>query len=195
MTAMLCGVLWSGCGSQKQVVDGATGASQRTECDDNTYDSVKPLEQDGPTSVIHQIPENRIHLIGGNPVNAIPKGVAFKMSGAYENNVPLNLNADGTLASYPAPTDITTGSAPIRLADGWWLDRRGVSANTVFSRYTLGEYSSLPEAPSPAQLLESIIPGARVTQVERLPMSPAVAAADTAAVNAYLRSSEYKLTD
>lgn len=138
--------------------------------------------------VVHYPPENRVHIIGGTPVNAIPKAVAFKMSGDYAEHVPMSLNPDGTLASYPAPTDITANSAPIELSGGWWLDRCGVSSSTVFSRYTLAEYAALESAPSPAEMVESIIPGARVTVVERLSMTPSEAVADTVAVNVWLRS-------
>ena len=133
------------------------------------------------------------HVIGLPPVQAMPQATVFRMSGDYADNLPLNLSPDGTLASYPAPSDITAESAPLPLAGGWWLDRRGVNASTVFSSYTLSEYASLPEAPSPEKLLASIIPGARVTAVERLPMSPVQAAADTAAVNAYLRGATFSL--
>ena len=67
--------------------------------------------------------------------------------GTFLRSIFLNLSPDGTLASYPAPSDFTAESAPLPLAGGWWLDRRGVNASTVFSSYTLSEYASLPEAP------------------------------------------------
>lgn len=113
-----------------------------------------------------------------------PKAVAYRMSGDYADNVPVTLAPDGAIISYPAPTDLTDRSAPLPLADGWWLDRRGISANSVFSRYTYSEYRALPAAPTPAELKASLIPGARVTATLQLPMTVAEATADTAAANA-----------
>lgn len=113
-----------------------------------------------------------------------PKAVAYRMSGDYADNVPVTLAADGAIITYPAPTDLTDRSAPLPLADGWWLDRRGISANSVFTRYTYSEYRALPAAPTPAELKASVIPGARVTVTLQLPMTVAEATADTAAANA-----------
>lgn len=115
-----------------------------------------------------------------------PKAVAYRMSGDYADNVPVTLAADGAIISYPAPGDLTDRSAPLPLADGWWLDRRGISANSVFTRYTYSEYRALPAAPTPAELKASLIPGARVTATLQLPMTVAEATADTAAANAAL---------
>lgn len=113
-----------------------------------------------------------------------PKAVAYRMSGDYADNVPVTLAPNGTIISYPAPGDLTDRSAPILLGDGWWLDRRGISANSVFTRYTYSEYRALPAAPTPAELKASVIPGARVTVTLQLPMTVAEATADTAAANA-----------
>lgn len=113
-----------------------------------------------------------------------PKAVAYRMSGDYADNVPVTLATDGAIISYPAPTDLTDLSAPLPLADGWWLDRRGISANSVFTRYTYPEYRALTAAPDLAQLKAAVIPGARVTAIVHLPMSVAEAVADTTAANA-----------
>jgi hypothetical protein len=134
-------------------------------------------------TVRHNPQENRVQLIGGLPAQAVLRTVVFKMSGDYSHNVPLTLNGDGTLASYPDPKDITANSAPVQIANGWWIDRRGVTTTTVFSSYTLEEYAALEQAPSTEQLLQSIIPGACVTALERLKITPQEALADTAAVN------------
>lgn len=128
--------------------------------------------------------------IRGGAVSVMPKAVAYRMSGDYADRVPVALSADGTLQSYPAPSDLGPGSTPVALADGWWLDRRGVGIGSVFTRYSYPEYEALAEAPSPAQLLDAVIPGARVTAVMQLPVTLQEALADTAAVNAFLRSHE-----
>lgn len=186
LTALSAAPFLVACNAPKTAADGATGASPRSSETSATMPVSEPP--------VHQIPENRVHLIGGTPANAIPKAVAFRMSGNYAQNLPLNLNPDGTLASFPAPSDITPSSAPLPLEGGWWLDSRGVTSSTVFSRYTLEEYSGMKETPSPGVLLESIIPGAHVTQIEYLPMSPVEAQADTCAVNTYLRTHTYSIS-
>ena len=127
-------------------------------------------------------------VIGNGAVTMIANAVAYRMSGDFADNVPVTLASDGSLASYPAPTDLCEGSTPLALADGWWLDRRGVGSGTVFTRYTYRDYAALGTAPSPSQLLGAVIPGARVTAVMRLPMTLQEAVADTAAVNAFIRS-------
>ncbi len=124
--------------------------------------------------------------IGESAVSMMPKGQVYRMSGDYARNVAITLAADGTVQSYPAPTDITPSSAPVELDGGWWLDRRGVTDRSVFTRYTLQEYAALKEAPTPAELLAAVIPGARVTAVMKLPVTTREALADTAAVNSYI---------
>lgn len=119
-------------------------------------------------------------------VNAMPKAVVYQMSGDYERNVPVQLNPNGSIASYPAPSDVRN-QQPVRLARGWWLDRRGISRNSVFTKYTYDEYQNLSAAPTPAQLREAIIPGAYITRFQVLDMTPQQAAADTAAVNKLIK--------
>lgn len=127
---------------------------------------------------------------GGEPMRrALPRAVVYKTDGDYRDNVPVTLNAAGTqVVSYPAPTDLTDYSTPLPLADGYLLDRRGVTADTRFTRYTYGEYRALPSVPSPAEILAHVIPGSRVTELHRLDMTPQQAAGDTAAVNAIILS-------
>ena len=66
------------------------------------------------------------HVIGLPPVQAMPQATVFRMSGDYADNVPVDIYPQGRLFSYPAPADVTPASAPVPLAGGWWLDRRGV---------------------------------------------------------------------
>lgn len=122
-------------------------------------------------------------VIGAPP----PRAVAYRTDGNYASNVPVQVSPEGRLLSYPAPEDVR-GATPLPLTDGYLLDRRGVGPNTVFTRYTYAAYGALPEAPQPQQLLDSVIPGSRVTTSVVLPMTLEEALADTAAVNAYLRT-------
>ncbi len=116
----------------------------------------------------------------------MPKAVAYQMSGPYADNVPVQVNASGDIVSYPAPTDISDASTPIDLGDGWWLDRRGISDNSVFTRFTYKEYRAMAQAPSLAELKAAILPDARVTQIFQLPMTTGQAEADLAAAKAKL---------
>ena len=81
---------------------------------------------------------------------ALPNACIYRTSIDVDAYVPVTVNpVDGTLISYPAPSDITGASMPVVLKDGWLHD--------------------LSEAPSPAKLLEAIIPDARVTEIVELP--------------------------
>lgn len=105
------------------------------------------------------------------PTGMVLKASAFRMSGDYANNVAVTLNANGGLAYYPAPTDISAASAPKALGDGWWLNRQGLGPNSVFTKWTFEEYHALPSTPSQAEILAAIIPGATVTEYRQLPVS------------------------
>lgn len=124
--------------------------------------------------------------IGGS-VNTLPKAHIYRMTGNYSLNVPLQLSPSGELISFPDPHDISKGSEPIQLADGWWLDRRGVSVNSVFTTYTYSEYMALPAPPSVAELKKAIIPGSGITELAILPMLPAEAASHIEAVDSLIR--------
>lgn len=115
-----------------------------------------------------------------NPVKAVLKASAFRMSGDYQDNVAIGVNPDGQISYFPDPTDISDDSAPISLGNGWWLNRQGVRKGYRFTEYTFKEYMSLPAVPGIGQLQKSIIPGAEVTDVRTfdIPASEAVSRID-----------------
>lgn len=121
-----------------------------------------------------------------NPgVGVIPKAVVYKITGnATSANVPVQVASDnaGQIVSFPAPTDVK-GQEPLPMADGYLLDRRGINANSRFTKWTYAEYAALSQAPTIAEIKAAIIPGARPTQIHVLPMTLTEALADTAAVN------------
>ncbi|MDE6716781.1 MAG: hypothetical protein K2J70_01185 [Muribaculaceae bacterium] len=123
-----------------------------------------------PTTDEQQIVKQSVILTGSRPASAILKASAFKMSGDYSDKVAITLNDDGTLAYFPAPSDISANSRPLDLGEGWWLNRQGLSSRSVFTRYTFEEYASLPAVPSPEELKAAVIPGARVTDFRKLDM-------------------------
>ncbi|MCF0213682.1 MAG: hypothetical protein HUK13_09775 [Muribaculaceae bacterium] len=123
------------------------------------------------------------------PVNYIPKARIFTLNGDYADHVPVGMNPDHTvITSFPAPTDINANSAPIPLANGFYLDRRGVSYDSGFTRWTYDQYAKLPQVPSMQQLMLSVIPEARVTRIVELPITTQKAIRDTAAINEIIRN-------
>lgn len=118
----------------------------------------------------------------------MPKAVLYKTSGDYLANVPVQLNDDGTLLSYPSPSDIPAGERPVVLAQGWILNPVGVSSRSVFTRWSYDAYRALPQAPSPAEVLDSVIPDSKVVATLQAPVTLREALADTAAVNRFILS-------
>ena len=122
--------------------------------------------------------------VGGPSASVIPKAVIYKTTKDFFYNVPVMLNDSGTgLASYPDPSDITESQLPIRLADGYLLDRRGIGVKVAFTSYTYEQYHALGFVPSVDQLMGSIVDKAPLIAMYRLPMTIIEAQADTAAVN------------
>lgn len=132
-----------------------------------------------PTPAVEGAPEIQMRT-ADTGMAFIPNAAAFRMSGDYADNVAVTLNPDGSLAYYPAPSDIRASSAPVSLGDGWWLDRQGISANSVFTKWTFKQYSELDAVPSRAEIVDAIIPGARVTEMVTLPVTLEKALADPA---------------
>ncbi len=122
------------------------------------------------------------------PVNVMPKASAFRMNGDYANNVAITLNPDGSLAYFPDPSDISANSSPLEIGDGWWLNRQGISAKSVFTKYTFAEYSKLKTVPSIAELKASVIPGSRVSNMRELPFTISEAPQNLDSIRAYLSS-------
>lgn len=114
--------------------------------------------------------------IASTPPHDVASAVAYRMTGPYADNVAITLSPDGkSVLSYPAPSDLTASSAPLPIADGWYLSRCGITAGSVFTTYTYEAYRALTAPPSPARLLQSVIPGARVAELRTLPLTPAQA--------------------
>lgn len=102
-----------------------------------------------------------------------PQAVLYKMTDGCADLVPVTLSDDGTrVIRYPATSDIRPDSKPVHIGDGWYLDRMGVTDNTVFTTYTLDQYSSLPATPTADELMRAIKAGSKVTAIKRLNMTP-----------------------
>lgn len=127
-------------------------------------------------------------LIGGG-AHVMPRAVVYRMSGDCAELVPVTLSEDGTrVQSYPAPSDLRENSTPVSLGEGWWLDRRGVTANSVFTDYTYSEYRSLRQAPSAEELMSHIDSGCTITRMVVLPVTASEAAANPTVAKDYIRN-------
>mgnify|MGYP003290698370 CR=1 FL=1 len=102
--------------------------------------------------------DSRDKLIAGSPSYALAHVIIYKTRADYSNLVPVTMNSERTrIVSYPAKSDIRPSAKPVALADGWYLDKRGIGQNTVFTDYTYEAYSSLEKTPSISELMEHII--------------------------------------
>ncbi len=125
-----------------------------------------------------QAPPNAIAAsidVTGKSVASVPYALVYRTNGAYNNNVPLTLNDDGSrIISYPDPRDVASGNvAPVVLNKGYLLDRRGIGTNTAFLDYTYEEYASLEKSPSVEELMKHIIARDAVIELYRLPLTMA----------------------
>ncbi|MDE6443403.1 MAG: hypothetical protein K2K64_03125 [Muribaculaceae bacterium] len=149
-----------------------------------------------PKTHIHAVPSQApvyrkpMLVVGSETKASMPKATAFRMSGDYSQNVAITPGNGTSLIYYPAPSDISEKSAPLELEGGWWLNRQGISSNSVFTSYTFSDYSQLPQVPSVEQLLKSIIPGAKVTQMVELPYTITEASQHIKEINEYLGTVE-----
>lgn len=119
--------------------------------------------------VAEAVPANR-GLMNSKPMGQVLKTTVFRMSGDYADKVAVTFDGAGKLIYFPAPTDITAASAPVKLDNGWWLNRQGISSGSVFTKYTFEEYSKLEKVPTQAELKAAVIPGAKVIEFRTLPI-------------------------
>ena len=143
--------------------------------------SASPATEATNTTAPVPVPHAPLPILGGPGLAALPQAQIYRTSTDVDALVPITVNPiDGTIISYPAPTDITGASMPVVLHDGWLLDRRGISPDTRFINYTYSRYHDLTAPPTPAELKASIVPDARVTEIVSLPykvgeVTPAIA--------------------
>ncbi len=87
--------------------------------------------------------------------------IIYKTRADHVHHVPITLNSTkDKITSYPAPSDLFFEgelALPVKLKEGFLLDRRGISANTVFTSYTYEEYSKLESVPPIEELMDSVI--------------------------------------
>ncbi len=99
------------------------------------------------------------------PMSAARPVIVYQMSGDYAGLVPVTVDGSGKIVSYPDPVDITESSRPVALGDGWYLDRRGVSASSAFTDYTYAQYHALEQVPSLETLKSHIVARNAIVQI------------------------------
>lgn len=135
----------------KKILVAMSAVTMLTAC--TTTKKAEVVAQDVTTTTT----SNRI-AEGGLPSYALPHVYIYKTKADYSNLVPVTMNPERTkIMSYPAKSDIRPSAKPVPLADGWYLDKRGIGPNTVFTDYTYEQYSSLEKTPTASQLMEHII--------------------------------------
>lgn len=87
---------------------------------------------------------------------ALPSVFVYKTKADYSHNVPVILSEDKkTIVSFPDPSDLMVNGefrTPVKLSEGYLLDRKGISKNVAFLRFTYDEYSKLTKIPSTEEL-------------------------------------------
>ncbi len=97
----------------------------------------------------------------GKPIYAPAPVIVYKTKLDYSQHVPVTLTDDKkSIVSYPATSDVYFGgdlAYPVRLEDGYFLDRRGIDANSAFTKWTYYEYSRLPKTPSQEEIMLGLL--------------------------------------
>lgn len=92
---------------------------------------------------------------------ASPQVIIYKTRGDYFLHVPVTLSEDRkSLAAYPAPQDVFYKgdlAYPVRLENGYLLDRRGISPSSAFIKLTYYEYSRLENTPRAEEIIKMIL--------------------------------------
>ena len=90
-----------------------------------------------------------------------PHVIIYKTRENYFMHVPVVLSEDKkSLVSYPAPGDVFYNgdlAYPVKLEDGFLLDRRGITPQSGFLSWTYYEYSRFEKTPSPPELLMKML--------------------------------------
>ncbi len=174
----IAAIATAGCTSNRAVNhDGSTTEETTSDVTDTVLPAQLKINPDSMKQTL--IPSQ-------GPAGMMPKAILYKTSGDFLYNVPVQINADGSLISYPAPSDIPENATPVKLKSGWMISPVGVGKNTTFTTYTYDEYRKLEKAPSPEEILKAVIPGSRVTITIQAPMTLQQALADPDAVDRYL---------
>lgn len=137
-----------------------------------------------------QLIVNEMPVPGAQTIaSAMPRAIVYRTVADYRDKVPVNIDQrTGAIVSYPDPRDLHAEAMPLPLANGYLLDRRGISPSVAFTSFTYAEYAALQAPPAMEQLKKSIINKHPIVEMYQLPISAADAAADTTKVNAFIKA-------
>jgi hypothetical protein len=110
--------------------------------------------------------------VASNNAGATLQAVVYKTKADYSKYVTVTLNAGkSAIVAYPAPKDVFYNGKiayPTHLANGYWLDNRGITANSVFISITYDDYAKLSEAPKLKDMMDLIIDKDPFTEIYNL---------------------------
>ena len=90
-----------------------------------------------------------------------PHVIIYKTRDNYFMHVPVTLSEDKkSLVSFPAPGDVFYNgdlAYPVKLENGFLLDRRGITSQSGFLSWTYYEYSRFEKTPSSQELLMKML--------------------------------------
>lgn len=90
-----------------------------------------------------------------------PRVIIYKTKANYFMHVPVGLSEDRkSVVSYPAPGDVYYNgdlAYPVKLEDGFMLDRRGITPQSGFLNWTYYEYSRFEKTPTPLELMGKML--------------------------------------
>jgi len=112
-------------------------------------------------------PQN--HMQSNNAKVTGPKVVIYKTRDNYFLHVPVSLSKNKrNVTSFPAPGDLKTNgelAMPLKLENGYLLDRRGINENCAFLKLTYYEYNRLAQTPSAEELMELVLDADPITEM------------------------------
>ncbi len=86
--------------------------------------------------------------------------IIYKTRTDYSDHVPVTMDVKKAhIVSFPAQSDLKRDggfSYPTRLANGWLLDNRGITPNSVFLRFTYDDYYNMDHIPTAQSLMNYI---------------------------------------
>jgi len=113
--------------------------------------------------------KQEVTAVTGKTVSAQAPVIIYKMKQDYSLHVPVTLTADKkSLESYPAPSDVFYNgdlAYPVALENGFFLDRRGINANSAFTKWTYYEYSRLAKTPAQEEIMKMILDNDPFTEI------------------------------
>jgi len=109
-------------------------------------------------------------ISSGKTSVSYPPIVIYKMKRDYSRNVPVLLSDDKSeIVSYPHPMDLIGMTSkevmPIRLHDGYYLDRRGINKNVAFLNISYNSYRKLRKPLGNKEIEKLIVDRNPLTQI------------------------------